>query len=144
MTRPLLVAPLVALLAAPPSPAADGPGSCVAKRSAQLDRAAALIRSPTDLQAWLARPRPASDPFAALSPPARARFLASLRFGPQGLASFQSADIQGELSAIEAWRLLALFGLQSTLVAMPVLAVHSPEDEEVEAWRRAVSPSGPP
>ena len=141
MTRSLFIA----LLATLPLPAvAADTGPCGEARPAQLDRAAAPIRSPADLQAWLARPRPASDPFAALSPPARARFLASLRFGPQGLAAFQSAGIQRELSAVQAWRLLSLFGLQSALAAMPALPVRSAEDAEVEAWRRTVSLAGPP
>ena len=119
---------------------ADGPCPCADGRSPSLDRFAAPIRSPADLAAWLAGRRPeASDPLIALSPPARARFLASLRFGAQGLASFQSEDIQSELSASQAWRLLALFGLQSSLAAMPPLAVRSSEDAEVEAWRRMVA-----
>jgi hypothetical protein len=144
MNRPLF-APLAALLAALPRPAlADAPAVCIEPRSAQLDRLAAPIRSPADLAAWLAHPHTTGDPFAALSPPARARFLASLRFGPQGLASFQSADIQEELPAAQAWRLLGLFGLQSALAAMPALAVRTPADAEVEAWRRAATVPGPP
>ena len=99
----------------------------------------APIRSRAELEAWLSGRPAAGDPLGALSPPARARFLASLRFGPNGVASFQSEGIQAELGAVQAWRLLALFGLQSALAAMPGLAVRTPEDAEVEAWRRSVS-----
>jgi hypothetical protein len=137
MPRPLLLAIALALpLAAEAEPA----GACPAAPSPQLDRVAAPIRSRAELEAWLAgRHAATGDPLAALSPPARARFLASLRFGPQGLASFQSEGIASELSAVQAWRLLALFGLQSALAALPALAVRSPEDAAVEAWRRTVS-----
>jgi len=136
MNRTLLVAIALAL---PFAARADATGPCVEARSPRLDLAAALIRSRAELEAWLAGRPAAGDPLVALSPPARARFLASLRFGPQRLASFQSAGIQSELTAVQAWRLLALFGLQSALAAMPGLAVRSPEDAEVEAWRRRVS-----
>jgi hypothetical protein len=141
MYRPLLVAIALVL---PFAAWAAVTVSCVEARSPRLDRAAAPIRSQAELDAWLAGRPAAGDPLVALSPPARARFLASLRFGPQGLASFQSEGIQSELSAVQAWRLLALFGLQSALAAMPGLAVRSPEDAEVDAWRRRVSPSEVP
>jgi hypothetical protein len=147
MNRPPLVAIALVLaitfalgLAWPSGARGDGTGRCTDTRSPRLDRAAAFIRSRTELEAWLAvRPVAGADPLVALSPPARARFLASLRFGPQGLASFQSEGIRSELTATQAWRLLALFGLQSALAAMPGLAVRTPEDAEIEAWRRRVS-----
>lgn len=106
----------------------------------QVERAAALIRSYADLDAYLGGAKPPHDPLAALSSPARSRFLASLRFGPNGLVSFQSADLQAELSAAQACALLALFGLQSALAAMPPLPVRSPADAGVEGWRRARTP----
>jgi len=136
MNRPLLLAIALAL---PAAVRADATGPCVEARSPRLDLAAAPIRSRPELEAWLAARPAAGDPLVALSPPARARFLASLRFGPRGLASFQSEGIQSELTALQAWRLLALFGLQSALAAMPALAVRSPEDAEIDAWRRSVS-----
>jgi len=141
MNRPLLVAIAIVL---PCAVRAGATGPCVEARSPRLDRAAAPIRSQAELDAWLAGRPAAGDPLGALSPPARASFLASLRFGPQGLASFQSDGIQSELSAVQAWRLLALFGLQSALAAIPELGVRSPEDAEVDAWWRSVSPRQSP
>jgi hypothetical protein len=142
MNRSLLVAiTLFFALALPFAGRADSPVPCSEPRPPGLDRAGAFIRTRAELEAWLAV-RPAAavvDPLGALSPPARTRFLASLRFGPNGVAAFQSKDIQSELTTTQAWRLLALFGLQSALAAMPGLAVRSPEDAEVDAWRRGVS-----
>jgi hypothetical protein len=117
-----------------------GAPPCEAPRGPLLDRAAAPIRSPADLADYLAHGQVALDPLAALSAPGRARFLASLRFGAEGVTAFQSQDVQAELTAAQACRLLALFGLQSTVVAMPPLPVKSDEDAAVEAWRRAQSP----
>ena len=136
--RTALALPLLlgAFLAPTPAASADATAACVEARSPRLDRAGALIRTSAQLAAWLAEAR-ADDPLTALPAPARGRFLESLRFGPWGVQSFQSEALQAGLSASEAWRLLALFGLQATLAALPALPVRSPEDAEVEAWRRA-------
>jgi hypothetical protein len=124
------------VLAMPPAWPADAGFPCPLARPPGLDRAAAPIRSPADLADYLARDHGAHDPLAALSAPARARFVASLRFGPHGATAFQSEDLQAELTAAQAWRLLALFGLQAALAALPALPVETDDDAAVEAWRQ--------
>jgi hypothetical protein len=93
------------------------------------------------LEDYAANDASSVNPLAALSPRARRHFIASLRFGPQGLASFSTADLENELSVSEAYRLLALFGMQATVAVIPGLAVKTPEDVGLDTWRReAVQP----
>jgi hypothetical protein len=123
----LLAAPLAAM-AAPAAPQA----------AAELDRATAQIRSRAQLDDYLAGNHASGNPLAALSPAARERFVASLQFGPKGVASAVTADLEDELGAAQAYRVLALFGLQTALVGMPGLRVESDEDRAVDAWRNGV------
>ena len=130
----LALALVLALLPARP---ADADSPSARAHPPVLDRVAAAIRTPAELADSLAREHAANDPLAALSAPARARFVASLRFGPHGAIAFQSEDLQAELTAAQAWRLLALFGLQAALAALPALPVKTDDDAAVEAWRQA-------
>jgi hypothetical protein len=124
MARRLLVAivsalPLAGWAGAPPSEhGGQAAGKTLRVGPTQLGRAAAPIRSAAQLAGYLAVDHGPRDPLVALSPPARARFLESLRFGPNGLVSFQSGDIQAELSATQAYSLLSLFGLQAATCAI--------------------------
>ena len=72
-----------------------------------------------------------SSPLSALSAPALERFVASLRFNESGLVSFRYSDIESELSARQAYRLLALFGAQRTLGLMSNIALETPGDVNV-------------
>jgi len=130
----LMVTPLAAHSVAAPSGADPRP-----QAAADFDRALAPIRSRAALDDYLAHNHAASNPFDALSPPARERFLASLRFGPAGLASLRFDDLQAELTASQAYRLLALFGLQTALAGMPQIKVVSDEDRAVDTWRAGVT-----
>lgn len=71
------------------------------------------------------------SPLTLLSPPARKQFVDSLVFGDRGLASFNYDPIVSELSASEAYRLLALFGAQRTIAYIPGLRRASSADEVV-------------
>ena len=53
----------------------------------------------------------------------------SLIFGQNGLASFDFRDIRNELTATQAYRLLALFGVQRSTPAIPGLKVKTRADE---------------
>lgn len=64
------------------------------------------------MDAYLLRTRNAASPLSALSPSAQHRFLDSLRFTPAGLSSFRYADLEAELTPTQAYKLLALFGMQ--------------------------------
>ena len=125
-----LAAPLARVAAAGPD---AGPAS-----SADFDRAMAPIHTRAELDDYLARNR-AANPFDALSPAARDRFLASQQFGPKGLVSLKTADLSAELHAAQANRLLALFGLQTALAGMPALQVASDDDRAVDTWSAGVT-----
>ncbi|WP_240095645.1 hypothetical protein [Thermomonas flagellata] len=89
----------------------------------------APIRSGAELNRYLAAHPMAATPLAALSAPARERFLRSLVFGKDGLATFDYRDIQRELTATQAYRLLALFGVQRSTPSIPGLRVETRVDE---------------
>ena len=128
---PVLALALAALLCTPfAHAAAPAP-------SADFDRAMAPIHTRAELDAYLARNR-GSNPFDALAPVARAHFIANLHFGSKGLASLKLDELASELSAAEAYRVLALFGLQTALAAVPTLKVVSDDDRAVDAWRAGV------
>jgi hypothetical protein len=75
------------------------PSNDVIRAQAQLDRYLRLI------------PKSAS-PLRYLTPDARERLLASLRFNERGVTTFRYSDLQAELSAGQIRQILALFGLQ--------------------------------
>lgn len=51
------------------------------------------------------------------------RFVESLRFNEKGVTSFTYSDIEAELSASQAYRLLSLFGLESAISSMHKIRV---------------------
>lgn len=99
----------------------------------QVLRRNAPVHSATQLAAFLAKARISESPINALSPAARARFLNSLRFNETGMTSFYYADIESELSSSQAYDLLSMFGLQSTLSIMSKLRADTPEDRQVRS-----------
>ncbi|HEU4669873.1 MAG TPA: hypothetical protein VFR91_04165 [Dyella sp.] len=68
------------------------------------------ISSPAALKAYLADTPIEHSPLGALSPGARKRFLASLRFGDGGLGGFSVDDLDQMLTHAQAEAVLALFG----------------------------------
>jgi hypothetical protein len=81
-------------------------------RQSRIDAAIAPIKSKQDLQVYLATAKPGTSPLDALSFAAKQRFLASLRFNEKGITSFEYADLQNELTPIQVYKVLALFGAQ--------------------------------
>ncbi len=80
----------------------------------ELAVAVAPIQSRADLARYIANNRlNPDDPLRALSPRNKQRFLNSLRFGSQGLSSFSYVELESQLTARQAHRILALFGAQS-------------------------------
>lgn len=71
------------------------------------------IRSARGLKRYLQTTPPGASPLDAFPPGGRKRFLASLKFGPNGLGGFRNDDLDHELTHAQAVRVLALFGLQS-------------------------------
>ncbi len=81
-----------------------------------------------------------TSPLAELSESARNRFIASLRFNESGLVSFYYRDIENELSPIQAYRLLALFGAQRTIGLMDGLRTQNDEDARIVEQARRLPP----
>ena len=78
-----------------------------------IDFEMALIKSQADLSAYL-RSAGRDSPLMALSPGARERFLDSLAFNENGLVGYNHEELGRELTASQAYRILALFGAQRT------------------------------
>jgi hypothetical protein len=80
-------------------------------RQATAESAHEVIGSRAELEAYLAAHE--TTPLDALSPPAKERFLGSLRFGDEGLMTFSGADLESQLTEEEGRRILRLFGAES-------------------------------
>ncbi|MDO0844162.1 hypothetical protein EIQ06_14985 [Xanthomonas campestris pv. campestris] len=85
-----------------------------------LEQEVAPIRSRAELQEYL-KFMPAQSPLKYLSPSNRERFLNSLVFSESGLASYSYQDLEMELNALEAYKVLSLFGQQATVALIPGL-----------------------
>ena len=75
-----------------------------------LRRRNAPIHSAALLKEYLAK-EDASSRLNLLSPAAKKRFFELLRFNERGMTSFTYSDIEAELSASQAYRLLSLLGM---------------------------------
>lgn len=86
-------------------PTRDGALQLIAER--------APITTREELDAHLAEMRAGGEsPLLALSPEARKRLLASIRFGSRGVASIRIDDLQAQLESREIREVASLFGLQ--------------------------------
>lgn len=84
-----------------------------------VNREIAAIRSDDDLDAFLIQgDEPKANPLGYLSDVGRKIFLDSLSFGPRGLASFNTSILELELSPVEAYSVLALFGHQEVALQL--------------------------
>ena len=106
--------------------AQDAWASDVAVRQSQIDAALAPIRSHAALRAHM---RHAADsPLYLLSGQQRQQFIQSLVFVPEGLASYSFVPFEQGLSVTDAYRVLALFGAQSSLAT--ILNLHPVNEAE--------------
>lgn len=92
----------------------------------------APIKSRRDLEAYLAHAG-RDSPLNALSESARARFVGSVTFSKKGVSGFDYSDLVAELSAKQAYRILALFGEQHITAMIKNLRVEDSLDEEIMA-----------
>ena len=99
-----------------------------------LDQIAAPITSRAALDDYLDK-MPTQSPLLALSEEARAEFLASLVFTEHGLASYRYLPLQ-KIEMAEAYRILALFGVQSSLAVAPGMRATSVDSQRVKAALR--------
>lgn len=94
-----------------------------------IDFEMAPIKSDADLATYL-RTAGEESPLMALSPGARERFLATLTFNENGLVGYKYEELARELTASQAYRILALFGAQRTAHLLGA-RVESPADTAV-------------
>lgn len=97
--------------------------------SREIALAVAPIKSARDLSAFVSSNKaPESNPLLTLTPRGRKRFFESLRFSPEGLSSFNYAVLESELTASEAYKVLALFGMQHITPRLRNLKTQSETD----------------
>lgn len=71
-----------------------------------------------------------SSPLSHLAPDARQRFVDSMVFGANGLASYSYSDLQA-LSATEVYRILRIFNVEATTPLISKAKVSSESDRAV-------------
>lgn len=108
----VLVAFLTASTAALAGQAAPSDDHLDARRQVAIDLVTAPVHSAADLNSYLAATPASRSPLNALSPAARQRFIASLKFNQNGLTSYSYQDLETELTARQAYAILSLFGVQ--------------------------------
>ena len=89
----------------------------------------APIRSKDDLDSYLAATVHTTNPFDSLSDFGKQRFLDSLMFNSNGLASFQFADLEYELTPTDIYKILYLFGMQHLVPKMKNARIDTRVDE---------------
>ena len=97
----------------------------------RIDYLMAPIKSTQELNAYLSNVHKGESPLDRLSAPARERFLASLKFGDNGLASYSYVELESELSATEIYRILSLFGAQHTTSMLKNARQNTPADRTI-------------
>lgn len=96
----------------------------------ELDVLLAPIRSAADLKSYLDSRCPGS-PLDSLSAAALGRFLDSLTFNENGLTGYHTEDLQEELTATQAYRILELFGAQRTTPLLRGLTIKTKIDARI-------------
>jgi len=96
---------------------------------AQAAQPSGIIRSQSDLQRYLSATPDSAPPLGLLSSGARQRFLSNLTFNAAGVTGFRYDDLQNELTASQAYSVLALFGFQQDIAIIPHLRVVTSEDK---------------
>jgi hypothetical protein len=103
----------------------------ILERQRQLDMLSAPIHSESDLVKYDEKTDASQNPLNSLSQAARGRFLKSLVFSEKGLASFGEADLKTELSASQVYRILSLFGVQSSTQLVQGLRMENDVDRAI-------------
>jgi hypothetical protein len=98
-----------------------------------MDRAVAPVKSEQDLVEFMAKSGQ-DNPLTLLSPDARKAFINSLVFTDSGLASFNHAILERELTATESYAVLELFGFQEAVSKMRNEKAESPLDAQLNFY----------
>jgi len=126
----LVTSPCLAERPQVPMPAkAALPAAAIDQRA--LDQIIAPIKSRADLGEYLQH-MPPQSPLLALSENGRNEFLHSLVFTERGLASYRYIPLQ-QIDIADAYRILALFGVQSSLAVSSGMQAKSEEGRQVQA-----------
>ncbi len=99
----------------------------------------APVKSRAELAAHIDSSRFSGTPLDQLTPKARKRFLASITFNKKGITGFNYGDLEYELSAKQAYRILSLFGAQHTTAMLKNLRI----DDEVDKVIMSTEINGP-
>jgi hypothetical protein len=114
----MLLSSLLFLAAVVPAAQATDTSADVARwQQQEVDLAMAPIKSRADLDHHLRTV--ADSPLTRLPSAARQAFIDSLVFTPKGLGSYAWGPLAASLDVTETWRVLSLFGLQSTTGNVP-------------------------
>lgn len=108
---------VIALLIASSVTAQAGPDGASHRRDARptdrvLAELVAPIKSPQELQAHLSQFGEKRSPLMHLSASSRRTFLESLSFNESGITGFSYRELEEELTYSQAYKVLALFGVQ--------------------------------
>lgn len=105
-----------------------------------IDVASAVIRSRHELNQFLTANH--ASPLHAMSSSAREQFFDSLVFTDRGLGSYSYEPLVSSLSVTEIHRILSLFGVQSSMEAIPGLhASNGAERLMLRAMERHARPN---
>jgi hypothetical protein len=116
---------------------------CQEKRLREdLDLLNAPIRSRRDLVRHLRASRDEGSPLLALSEEGRRRFLSSLTFNEKGVTGYRYDDLERELTATEAYLILALFGVQGDVARMQNLREETFLDRELKSLMKTQCQNG--
>lgn len=94
----------------------------------EIEEAMAPIRSAADLKRYLETTT--DSPLDKLGASARGNFLKSLVFAKGGLGSYSYVELSG-LTVTDAYRILSLFGAQSSVSSIPNLKPRNKSEESV-------------
>lgn len=100
----------------------------------KLDAPAVRIRSAAELASYLESRGP-NSPLDQLSPGALRRFIDSLTYNENGLTGYRTDDLQYELTATQAYRILELFGVQRITPLLRGLTIETSLDEAIMATK---------
>jgi hypothetical protein len=118
--RVLAFALVLAVGSATPAAATNLDVATATWQQQEIDLEIAPVKSHADLQRHL---KVATDsPLRKLPPRQRKAFIDSLVFTPKGLGSYSWLPLQGTLGMSDAYRVLALFGMQSDAASIPGMA----------------------
>lgn len=96
-----------------------------------LDQIAAPITSRAALDGYVRR-LPPESPLLKLPADLRKEFLDSLVFTERGLASYRYVPLQ-KIDMADAYRILALFGVQASISVAPAMSITSNESAMIKA-----------